>query len=54
MISYDTNAYSLMLGNIADEFMNATTCIGQCTGCMCNCRCSCSRRVDETFEWEEF
>ena len=54
MISYDSNAYSMMLGNIADEFMNAGACIGQCTGCKCSCKCSCSKREDETFEWEEF
>ena len=54
MISYDTNAYSMMLGNIADEFMNAAARIGQCTGCECSCKCSCSKREDETFEWEEF
>ena len=54
MISYDTNAYSMMLGNITDEFMSAASCIGQCTGCKCSCKCSCSKREDETFEWEEF
>lgn len=54
MISYDTNAYSMMLGNIADEFINAAPCIGQCTGCKCSCKCSCSKRDDETFEWEKF
>lgn len=55
MISYDTNAYSMMLGNIADEFMNAAaSCMSQCTGCKCSCKCSCSKREDETFEWEEF
>ncbi len=54
MISYDTNAYSMMLGNIADEFINAVACMSQCTGCKCSCKCSCSKREDETFEWEEF
>ena len=53
MISYDTNAYSMMLGNIADDFVNAVACMGQCTGCKCSCKCSCRNREDETFEWEE-
>ena len=54
MISYDTNAYSMMLGNIADDFVNAVACMGQCTGCKCSCKCSCRNRENETFEWEEF
>lgn len=54
MISYDTKDYSLMFGNIANEFINAVSCIGQCTGCKCSCKCSCSRKENETFEWEEF
>lgn len=54
MISYDTDAYSMMLGNIADESINTVVCIGQCTGCKCNCKCSCRKGEDKTFEWEVF
>lgn len=53
MISYDTKAYSMMLGNIASECMNTASCMSQCTGCKCSCKCSCSKREEESFEWEE-
>lgn len=54
MISYDENAYLSMLDKIEDRFMNAASCMSQCTGCKCSCKCSCKNREDETFEWEEF
>ena len=54
MITYDSSTYSMMLGSISAECINASTCIGQCTGCKCSCKCSCSKREDESFEWEEF
>lgn len=54
MVSYDVNAYSEMLGNIAVEAVNAVACMSQCTGCKCSCKCSCSKREDDGFEWEEF
>lgn len=54
MLQYNVNSYSAMLGNITQATAeNATTCISQCTGCMCNCRCSCSGGVIADFEWEE-
>lgn len=53
MISYDTTAYSVMLGSINENiFSSSATCISQCTGCMCNCRCSCSGGIISDFEWE--
>ena len=54
MISYDSSTYLMMLGNIAYEFVNTASCIGQCTGCKCSCKCSCKNREDDIFEWEEF
>ena len=54
VISYDENAYLSMLDKIEDRFMNAASCMSQCTGCKCSCKCSCKNREDETFEWEEF
>lgn len=54
MLVYNTDAYSVMLGNISEEMVNtAANCVSQCTGCMCNCRCSCSGGVIADFEWED-
>ena len=54
MLQYGKDAYSIMLENITEEMVTATTvCVSQCTGCMCNCRCSCSGGVIADFEWEE-
>jgi len=53
MIQYNKSAYNAMLGNITEKTIEtATSCIAQCTGCMCNCRCSCSGGILAEFEWE--
>lgn len=52
MLKYNSCIYDFMFGNINEEVINAATCIGQCTGCMCNCRCSCSGGIIADFEWE--
>lgn len=53
MIQYNRNIYGAMLGNISEKTLKAaTSCMSQCTGCMCNCRCSCSGGIIADFEWE--
>ena len=54
MLVYDADAYTVMMGNISEDMVNASAkCVSQCTGCTCSCRCSCSGGIISDLEWEE-